>query len=214
MRRPRLLLADDHALILEGLRILLAREFEIAGVATNGRDLVKEAQRLRPDAVLLDLSMPLLNGIEAARQIRKLTPDIKILFLTQKSEREYVKMAFEAGASAYLIKQSVTDEVIPAIRHALAGKIYVTPQLVTSAVRSESGPADSYGDWFRSNITPRQREVIQLVAEGKSIKEIASILNVSVKTVEFHKTNLMNRLSLHSTAELTRYAIKHGIVEC
>ncbi|MBV9761112.1 MAG: response regulator transcription factor [Acidobacteriaceae bacterium] len=215
MQRARLLLGDDHALILEGLRTLLADDFEIAGIATNGRDLVDAAQHLKPDAVVLDVSMPLLNGMDAARQIHKLLPRTKIVFLTQRSEREYVKMALQIGASAYLVKQSITDELIPAIRSALAGKVYVTPQVAgapAAALEAQSG--ENYADWFKSSITPRQREVIQLVAEGKSIKEIAGILNVSVKTVEFHKANLMNRLSLRSTAELTRYAVKHGIVEC
>jgi DNA-binding NarL/FixJ family response regulator len=212
MSKPRVLLADDHALIIEGLKSLLANEFEIVGIATNGRDLVTATEQLKPDAVLLDVSMPVLNGMEATRQIKSIAPAVKIVFITQKSEREYVQAAFRFGASAYVLKQSVTGEVVPALREALAGRYYVTPSLLNGISDTLVNPNRNPSELFGGSLTVRQREVLQLVAEGKSNKEIANALNVSIKTVDFHKARLMDELGLHTTAELTRYAIEHGIV--
>jgi DNA-binding NarL/FixJ family response regulator len=212
MSRPRILLGDDHGLIIEGLRSLLAKDFEVVGVASNGREVIAETERLKPDAVLLDVSMPVLNGMEAARQIRKSAPEVKLLFVTQKSDREYVQAAFRMGASGYVLKQSVVGEVGPALREVLAGHYYVTPLLrdgIPDALfHAQQNPSELFGQ----TLTPRQRQVLQLVAEGKSNKEIASILNVSVKTIDFHKAGITEELGLHTTAELTRYAIEHGIV--
>jgi DNA-binding NarL/FixJ family response regulator len=212
MPKPRVLLGDDHALIIEGLKSLLAKEFEVVGIATNGRDLVTAAERLKPDAVLLDVSMPVLNGMEATRQIKSIAPTIKIVFITQKSEREYVQAAFRFGASAYVLKQSVVAEVVPAIREALAGRYYVTASLLNGIPDALVNPSRNPSELFGGALTVRQREVLQLVAEGKSNKEIAAVLNVSLKTVDFHKARLMDELGLHTTAELTRYAIEHGII--
>lgn len=211
MSRPRILIGDDHALIIEGLRSLLAKEFEVVGVAMNGRDLVKETERLNPDAVLLDVSMPVLNGMEAANQIKKVAPSAKIVFVTQRSDREYVRAAFRLGASAYVLKQSVSSEVIPAIHEALAGRYFVTPALVTGIPDALINPNRNPSELFGGTLTTRQREVLQLVAEGKSNKEIAAVLNISLKTVDFHKAKLMDELGLRTTAELTRYAIEHGV---
>jgi DNA-binding NarL/FixJ family response regulator len=212
MPKPHVLLADDHALIIEGLKSLLAKEFEIVGIATNGRDLVTATERLKPDAVLLDVSMPVLNGMEATRQIKSIAPAVKIVFITQKSEREYVQAAFRFGASAYVLKQSVAGEVVPALREALAGRYYVTPSLLNGVSGGLVNPHRNPSELFGGSLTVRQREVLQLIAEGKSNKEIAAVLNVSIKTVDFHKARLMDQLGLHTTAELTRYAIEHGII--
>ncbi len=212
MSKPRILLADDHGLILEGLRSLLENDFEVIGVAINGRDLVAEAERLRPDAVLLDVSMPVLNGMEAARQIKSRDPHVKILFITQKSDREYVQAALRMGASGYILKQAAVSEVGPALREILAGRYYVTPVLRKAVPDAVYDPTRNPSELFGQTLTPRQREVLQLVAEGKSNKETAAILNVSVKTIDFHKAAIMQELGLRSTAELTRYAIEHGIV--
>jgi len=211
MPKPRVLLADDHALILEGLRRVLEPEFEIAGTAVNGRQLVAMALELRPDAVLLDVGMPELNGIEAARQLRRALPTIKILFVTQMEDRAYARAAFQAEASAYLLKQSAVAELSIALREALAGRYYVSKSLrglLDGVFDPNRNPAELTGE----DLTPRQREVLQLVAEGKTGKEIASALGISVKTVEFHKSAIMQELGLRSVAELTRYAIEHGIL--
>jgi DNA-binding NarL/FixJ family response regulator len=212
MNKPRILICDDHALIIEGLRSILAKDFEIAGVTTNGRDVIAQTEQLQPDAVLLDVSMPVLNGVEAARRIKSLAPAVKIVFVTQRSDREYVQAAFRNGASAYILKQSVITEVIPALREALAGRYYVTPALFNgipdALVSRNRNPSELFG----GSLTARQREVLQLVAEGRSNKEIAGVLNISLKTVDFHKARIMDELGMRSTAELTRYAIEHGMV--
>jgi DNA-binding NarL/FixJ family response regulator len=212
MSRPRILLGDDHGLIIEGLRSLLEKDFEVVGVASNGRELIAETERLKPDAVLLDVSMPVLNGMEAARQIRKSAPHVKLLFVTQKSDREYVQAAFRMGASGYVLKQSVVGEVGPALHEVLAGHYYVTPLLRNGIPDALFHPQQNPSELFGQTLTPRQRQVLQLVAEGKTNKEIAKILNVSVKTIDFHKAGITEELGLHTTAELTRYAIEHGIV--
>ncbi len=211
MPRPRLVLGDDHALILEGLRSVLQKDFDIAGIASNGRELIEIAERLKPDAVILDISMPLLNGIEAARQIKKTAPATRLLFVTQRSEREYVRTALQIGASAYILKQSVVSELVPALREALDGRLYVSPGLRTGFPDALWHTNRNPSELFGTRLTPRQREILQLVAEGKSNKEIAGLLNISIKTVDFHKAGIMEELGIHSTAELTRYAIREGI---
>lgn len=211
MTRPRILLGDDHGLIIEGLRSLLTKDFEIVGVASNGRELVAETERLKPDAVLVDVSMPVLNGMEAARQIKSATPDIKLLFVTQKADREYVQAAFRIGASGYILKQSAASELVPALREILSGHYYVAPSLRKNISGALTLPERNPAELFGAPLTTRQREVLQLVAEGKSNKEIAAVLNVSIKTVDYHKARIMDELGLRTTAELTRYAIEHGI---
>ena len=212
MRKPRILLCDDHPLIAEGLRSLLANDFEIVGIAANGREVVTAAERMLPDVVTLDVSMPLLNGMEAARQIRKVSPSAKIIFVTQKSDREYVRAAFEAGASAYVLKQSAASEVLPAVRAALMGRYYVTPSLLSGVPEALLSGSRNPSELFGATLTPRQREVLQLVAEGKANKDIAALLQISLKTVDFHKARIMDELGLRTTAELTRYAIDHGMI--
>lgn len=210
--KARIILADDHGLILEGLRTLLEKDFDVVGTATNGRDLITEAERLEPDAVLLDVSMPVLNGMEAARQIKSRAPRIKILFVTQKGDREYVQAALRFGASGYILKQAAVNEIGTALREVLTGRYYVSPALRKGIPDALYDPTKNPSELFGQSLTPRQREVLQLLAEGKSNKEIAAILNVSVKTIDFHKAGIMDELGLRSTAELTRYAIEHGII--
>jgi DNA-binding NarL/FixJ family response regulator len=212
MPKTRLVLCDDHGLILEGLRRVLEPEFEIAGLASCGTEVVQQANRLKPDIVLLDISMPGLNGIEAAPLIRKAHAAVKLVYLSQKTERSYVDAAFRAGASGYLVKGSMVNELAPALRAVAAGEYYISPSLTPL---SPGGPANSIQypeEIFGEHLTPRQRDVLRLVAEGKTAKEIAGLLGISTKTVEFHKAALMDVLMLRTTAELTRYALKHGVI--
>ncbi len=211
MRRPRVLLADDHKIVAEGIRSLLEPEFELVGIVEDGRALVSAAQKLNPDVLVSDISMPLLNGIEAAQQIKKVTPKVKILFLTMHPDVTYATRALEAGASGYVLKHAAPSELITAIHEVLKGRIYLTPMIAKDVLESFSGGSHK-GRKSDLELTPRQREVLQLVSEGRSAKEIASILNISTRTVEFHKYRLMETLGLRTNAELIQYAIKHGIV--
>lgn len=213
MNRPRILMADDHAIVLAGLRKLVEAEGEVVGMVEDGRALVEAAQHLRPDIVLLDISMPLLNGLDAARQISKLVPESKLIFLTMHATPTYATEAFKAGASGYLIKRSAAVELKQAIQAVMRGQHYMTP-LITKDVLAATlqSPDGQFNKPLVTSLTQRQREVLQLVAEGKGTKAIASILNISVKTVEFHKFRIMSELDLHSTAELVKYAIGEGLV--
>ena len=202
MKKPRILLADDHRIVIEGLRNILEPEFDLVGAVGDGRALLAEAAKLQPDVIVVDISMPLLNGIEAARQITKAHSKAKIIFLTMHADATYAKRALEAGASGYVLKHSAPAELVTAIHEALAGRIYMTPSLAGKrALRHKSDEP----------LTIRQREVLQLVAEGHSAKQIAFLLHISARTVEFHKYRIMEDLQLHSNAELVQYAIKHGI---
>ena len=208
MSKPRLLIADDHQMFAEGLKRLLGADFEVVGVVQDGRELVTAAEKLRPDVIVADISMPMLNGIEAVRQIKK-TPGIKVVFLTMHPDVAYAVSAFKAGASGYVLKHSAPDELITAIREMLQGRTYVTPLIAGKLLHAyETGtpPTDP-----ASAFSPRQREVLQLLAEGRSVKEIAAILNIAAKTVEYHKYRMMEDLGLKTAAELIRYAVKQGI---
>lgn len=210
----RLLLADDHALMLEGLLQLLSGEFEVVGTVTNGRAVLEEAKRLNPDVIVLDVSMPELNGIETARRLATVLPTAKIVFVTQQLDPAYVHAAFAAGAMGYVAKQSAAKDLVEAIRLALNDRYYVTPLVNQESVAGGANlnPKNNPVEMFGGELTPRQREVLQLVAEGKSTKEISAALNISVKTVEFHRNNLMDELGIRSIAELTRYALSRGII--
>ena len=210
MTKPRVLLADDHTLVVEGFRKLLEEEFDLIGTVEDGRALLKTAPTLRPDVVLLDIAMPSLNGIEAARQLKKMMPEVKIIFVTMHADPAYVTEGFRAGASGYLLKRSAAAELAQAIQAVLKGQHYVTPLITMDLVRTliDGSPEHQPGP---APLTPRQREVLQLVAEGHSLKEIANTLKISVKTVEFHKAQIMEQLNLRTTAELTKYAIAHGL---
>ena len=211
MRRPRVLLADDHKIVAEGLRSLLEPEFELVGTVEDGRALVAAAQKLNPDVIVADISMPLLNGIEAVRQLKKGASQAKVVFLTMHPDVTYATRALEAGASGYVLKHSAASELITAIREALKGQIYLTPMIAKDVLESFSGGSHK-GRKSDLELTPRQREVLQLVSEGRSAKEIASILHISTRTVEFHKYHLMEALGLRTIADLIQYAIRHGIV--
>jgi DNA-binding NarL/FixJ family response regulator len=211
MNKPRLLLADDHTLVLEGLKKILSDDFEPVGAAENGRELLRLSEELKPDVVLLDISMPLLNGIDTCKLLIKNTPQAKVIFLTMHADADYVAEAFRAGASGYLLKRSAGSELVSAIHEVLKGRCYITP-LVTREALSPLLGAGTDNRRLSSMLTSRQREVLQLVAEGRSVKEIAALLEISAKTVEFHKCALMERLDIHTTAELTRYAIEHGLI--
>ena len=211
MSKPRLLLADDHTLLLEGYQKLLEQHFEIAGMVKNGREVVEAAVALRPGAILLDISMPLLNGLEATRRLRNLVPNSKIVIVTMHDEPEYVYEAFRAGASAYFLKQSAASELVSAIESVLRGSIYITPLITVDGLQTVRRAAGGGGP-LESALSPRQREVLQLVAEGRTGKEIASMLQISVKTVEFHKSSITSKLGVRSIANMTRYAMKRGIV--
>jgi DNA-binding NarL/FixJ family response regulator len=211
MGKPRLLLVDDHELFLDGLRKLLEADFDLAGVATDGRAGVAAYEELQPDLVLMDIGLPLLNGIEAARQMKRLAPAAAILFVTMQTDRIYLEEAFRAGGAGYVVKQAAARELVEAIQAVLAGRFYVSPMIAERAGSLRFDAAKSPTDLFGGQLTPRQREVLQLVAEGKSMKEIAQILQISVRTVEFHKNGIMQELGFRTTAELTRYAIEQGI---
>jgi len=211
MIRSRILLADDHLLVMEGLRKLLEAEHDLIGTVEDGITLVDMANDLAPDIILLDISMPMLNGIEAARKIKKLLPECKLIFITMHGDSTYVLEAFRAGASGYLLKRSAASELSQAIQAVLNGQQYLSP-LVTKDVLNPLLETSQDIPSKLGALTARQREVLQLIAEGHSAKEIAGILKISVKTVEFHKSQIMEQLRLRTTADLTKYAITHGIV--
>jgi DNA-binding NarL/FixJ family response regulator len=209
--KPRVVLADDHAIVTEGLKALLEREFEIAATVSNGRAAIRAVRDFNPAVIVLDISMPQLNGIETARQIRKLDSKIKIVFLTMHNEFAYVQEAFGAGASGYVLKHSASVDLLLAIQRALLGRTYITPGIAENLVDARFG-ISGRSKKPSAQLTPRQREVLQLVAEGRSAKEAAAILNLSSRTVEFHKYRLMQQLNLRTTAQLTQFAIKHKII--
>lgn len=211
MSRPRVLLGDDHTLVLDGFRKLLEDRCEVVGTAEDGRTLLRMAQELQPDIVTLDISMPQLNGVDAARKLKKILPRTKLIFVTMHADPAYVNEAFKAGASGYLLKRSAGSELLQAIRSVMDGQCYVTPLVAKGLVQSviTGGRPQVLKDKL---LTARQREVLQLVAEGMTVKEIASALNLSPKTVEFHKSQIMTELDLHTTAELTKYALVHGLL--
>jgi DNA-binding NarL/FixJ family response regulator len=209
--KPKLLLGDDHAIVLEGICRLLEGKFEVVGTALNGRELVELAFETKPDLVVLDIGMPLLNGIEAMRQLNKGLPRTQLVVLTQQTGKEYVRAALDAGAKGYVLKQAAATELCAALDEVRRGNAYVTPQIAKNMGPLLDGAAEP-SQFFQVKLTPRQREVLQLVAEGKTIKDIASVLHISPKTVEFHKATIMDQLGLRSTAELTRYALETGIL--
>ncbi|MDH5666408.1 MAG: response regulator transcription factor [Nitrospira sp.] len=211
MTKPRVLIADDHSIFLAGLHRLVEDSCEVVGMVENGRALVEAAGKLKPDLILLDISMPLLNGLDAAREIKKSEPDCKILFLTMHASPTYATEAIKAGGNGYLLKQSAASELSTAIEAVLGGQTYLTPAITRSVLDSMLKPDSLALKRAVGDLTPRQREVLQLVGEGKGTKDIATLLNVSVKTVEFHKARLMEQLEMHSTADLMKFAIAEGL---
>lgn len=209
MIHTRALLADDHPLTLEGLRVLLAPRMESVETVTDGRALVEAALRLKPDLIVMDITMPLLNGIDAAIQIKKSLPDVKIVFVTMHANPAYLEAALNAGAMGYVLKSSAHEELLTAIESVLNGRIYVTPSLSSEHLERFRDPARAASTL---RLSDREREVLQLIAEGKLAKEIAYILGISVKTVAFHRENLRRKLGLNTTAELTRHALEQGLI--
>ncbi len=209
--RRRVVIADDHALILDGLQRLLESEYDVVATALDGREMLKAVQLTSPHLVIIDISMPHLNGIEATRRIRHIAPDVKIVVASQHTDKSYVQAAFFAGASGYIAKLSRSNELLTAVREVLAGRPYISAELGGTSAISDLNTQSDRKLSFGHGLTPRQREVLQLVSEGRSTKEMAHILKVSQKTIEFHRANLMDVLRLRTTAELTRYALEHGI---
>jgi len=208
----RALIADDHSIVVEGLRHILEESgCELVGTAGDGRTLVAAAAKLKPEIIIIDISMPILNGIEAARQIREEDSRVKLIFLSMHVDRAYVREAFRVGGNAYLLKSNAAWELAKAIQEVTHGRSYITPHVSKETVAQLL--SDPSSGTFGSELTQRQREVLQLVVEGKSGKEIAEILSISTKTVEFHKANIMDVLGLRSVAELTRYAIRNKIIQ-
>lgn len=209
MKRTRILLADDHTLTLEGIRSVIEPHHEIAGMVTDGRALVDAVLRLKADLVILDITMPLLNGIDAAVQIKKMLPEVKLLFVTMHVNPAYLEAALNAGAIGYVLKSAAREELLDAIESVLNGRIYVSPSLSSEHLERFRDPSRAAATL---RLSTREREILQLIAEGRAAKEIAFRLSVSVKTVAFHRDNIKRKLGLRTTAELTKYAIETGLV--
>jgi len=208
MTKPRVLLADDHRVVTEGLKAILAEEFELVGIVEDGRAMVAAAGKLRPDVIVADISMPHLNGIDALALLKRDNPEVRVVFLTMHRDAAYARRALEAGASGFVLKHSAPAELVLAVRAALQGRTFITPDLAAEVFRTakdkDANPL--------AELTPRQREILQLLAEGKSAKEIAAALSLSARTVEFHKYAMMESLRIENSAELIRFAIKHGLL--
>jgi DNA-binding NarL/FixJ family response regulator len=210
MKRPRILLADDHTLMAEALQHLLETDFDVVGTVSDGRALIKAAAELKPELVVVDIGMPLLNGLDAADQLKALHPDIKVVFLTQNREPHLAVEAFRRKASGYLLKDSAASELVTAIREALKGRSYVSPLIAKGMLNHALNQEP--GDTGSRELSAREREVLQLLAEGKSMKEVAAVLDISPRTVEFHKYRMMELLGVKTNAELVQYAIRHGLI--
>jgi DNA-binding NarL/FixJ family response regulator len=206
----RVLLADDHAIVREGVKGLLERGgFQVAGEASNGHELLHLAQKLESDVAILDVGMPVLNGIDAARELRKVSPKTKIVLLTRHDEDQYVTEALHAGVRGYVLKSQVTGELVHAIHQVCRGLVYLCPSVSGAVVNAYVAKRQLSGD----PLTSRERQVVQLVGEGKSSKEAATLMGISMKTVESHRSRIMQKLDIHETASLVRYAIRHGLVQ-
>jgi DNA-binding NarL/FixJ family response regulator len=209
--RPRVLLADDHRVVAEGLKRLLSEDFELLGVVEDGRALVTAAKKLNPDVIVADITMPHLNGLDAMVLLKKDNPAVKVVFLTMHQDAAYARRALEAGAAGFVVKHSAPAELVMAIQAALKGQTFITPALASEVLRQTAQGAGETAD-PGSRLTPRQRQILQLLAEGRSAKQIAVTLAISPRTVEFHKYQIMETHGLHSNAELVHFAIKQGIV--
>ncbi len=209
MKRARILLADDHSLTLEGIRTVLEPHHEIVGTAADGRALLEAALRLKPELIVLDITMPLLNGIDAAVQIKKSLPDTKLLFVTMHVNPAYLEAALDAGGTGYVLKSAARRELLEAVDSVLKGRIYITPSLSGEDLERFRDPTQAAA---ALRLSAREREVLQLIAEGHAAKEIAHVLNISISTVAFHRENIKRKLGLRSTSELTKHAIERGLI--
>ena len=208
--RIRILLADDHMMVRQGIRALLEKEgFEVVAEAMDGREAVRLAEKVKPDVAVLDIAMPLLNGIDAAREIRRVSPRTKTTLLTVHEENQYVVEALRAGVTGYVVKTKAAEDLVKAIREVSLGAVYMSPGVSREAVRAYLDGTEAAND----GLTPREREVLQLVAEGKTTKEVAAVLGISVKTAESHRSRIMEKLDIHETASLVRYAIRLGVIQ-
>ena len=211
MANTRVLLADDHSLILEGVRSTLEPRFDVVGHAGDGKALVDAAENLRPDVIVLDVSMPVLNGFEAAQRVRKFLPSVKLIFLSQHRDPAYLRQALKIGASGYVLKSEASEELHRALAAVMGGETFISQgfgQQVIDNLWNRSKEINNES----SDLTGRQREILQLVVEGRSNKEIADLLEVSVKTVEFHRARLMNKLGARSAAQLAKVAVERGLI--
>jgi DNA-binding NarL/FixJ family response regulator len=206
MKRTRLLIADDHVMFAQGLESLLRDEFDLLGTARNGEELVEATLRLQPDVILVDISMPVLNGFDAVRRIKTNGSDAKIIFLTMHDDATLLTEAFRCGASGYILKQAAGEELVSAIREVALGNNYVSPLLTD--LPPEPLPIHTQ----KTTLTPRQREVLELISRGMTMKEIASHLNISTRTAESHKYEMMQTLGVDSTAELIKYSLRLGLI--
>lgn len=214
--KPQIIVADDHRLVAAGLVKILEKEYNIVATPTDGHTFIEAVEKIRPDLALVDISLPLLNGLDACRRVKKSCPEVKTIILTMHSEPHFVNEAFRVGVGGYVLKSSVADELLFAVQEVLKGRTYISPVVAQGLLNQKlESPADSP---IRPKSTPpvtlslRQREVLQLVAEGKSNKEIASAINVTVKTIEFHKSRISKELGVRTTAELTKHAITLGLI--
>lgn len=212
MKPLRILLGDDHSLILKGIKGLLENHYDVVGLAENGKVLVEAALRLEPDLVVLDVGMPILNGIDAARQIKKVLPFTRLIFLSMHANPIYLRKALGAGASGYVLKSGAAEELLTAIEKVCKGDVYVTPHFGQAVIESVGDPGGK-SSRLVIELTDRQRQILQLVAEGRQNKEIAEIMHISVKTVEFHRSRLLAKIGAHSVAELTKFAIQEGLID-
>ena len=209
MARVKILLADDHTLFCDLLRELLQPEYEVVGIVSDGRALLKAAEALRPDVVLLDIGMPSLNGLDAGRRLKEGDPKVKLIYLTMNNNVEYAREALQAGASAFVLKNSETSHLLEAIRRALRGVSYVAPEI--RRAMKEIFIRNPKAVERPQHLTDRQKEVLQMLAEGRSLREISTSLQISYRTVRFHKVRIMEELGISKNAELVKYAITHGL---
>jgi DNA-binding NarL/FixJ family response regulator len=205
---PRVLIADDHGIVAEGIRALLEQTCDVIGIVKDGRELVTEAPRLKPDVVVLDIGMPLLNGLDAAERLKESLPSTKFVFLTMQDDANLAAAVLKLGAVGFVLKHAAASELLDAVSRVLEGKTYITPKL-RAGTRAER---ETRARQFSKELTPRQLEVLQLLAEGRPMKEIADILKVSEKTVMFHKYNIMESYNLKNNAELVLFALKHHVI--
>jgi len=206
----QVILADDHQIVRQSLKVLLEREgLKIVGEASNGQEAVKIAEALHPDVAVLDVSMSVLNGIDAAKEIQKVSPQTKTVFLTVHDEDPYLLDALRVGAKGYVVKTHAAENLVQAIREASRGGVYLSPEVSRAVVQAYQNKTELSSE----PLSPRERQVLQLIAEGKTTKEVAGVLNISVKTAETHRTRLMEKLDIHETAGLVRYAIRRGLVQ-
>jgi DNA-binding NarL/FixJ family response regulator len=207
MNRPRILMADDHLMLLEAFKALLEPDFDVVGTVTDGRTLLEEFSRLNPDVVLLDVAMPLLNGLDAGRQLKAQRRSVKLIYLTMNPDPDLAGEALRLGASGYVLKSSAAQELKQAIQEALRGRSYITPLITRDVVGSLIHQRTP-----KHELTTRQREVLQLLAEGKSMKEVAAVLDLTPRTVAFHKYRMMEQLRVKTSAELVKFAVREGVV--